>query len=69
MSTVAEIKAAIAALSPAKRAELQDWLLAQAERPAPTRTKVPDQSARRRRILGTKVLPNIVVEARHADER
>jgi len=65
MSTLREIKAAIAALPTEERGELQDWLRTQAERPS-TQPKLPDQSARRRRILGTKVLPNTVLEVRHA---
>lgn len=68
MSTVKEIKTAIDALAPEQRAELERILHDETGR---TRTtpQLPDQAARRRRILGDKVLPNLVLEARHAGER
>ena len=69
MSTVREIKTAIAGLSPEQRAELQDWLLRQAAPSNGGAARLPNQAARRRRILGNKVLPNAVLEARDASER
>ena len=69
MSTVSEIKAAIDALPTEQRAEIQRWLSERKPRqPAPP-TKLPDQAARRRRILGNKILPNLVLQARDADAR
>jgi hypothetical protein len=65
MSTVQEIKAAIAALSPAERAEL-DRALHKPGR-AGKRLKLPVQAARRRRIFGNRVLPNLVLEARESE--
>ena len=66
MSTLQEIKAAIDSLSPADRAELERMLRQPAGALPPT-AKLPDQAARRRRILGDKVLPNLVIEARQAE--
>lgn len=63
MSTVLEIKTAIETLTPEQRAELEQLLGENLNRPAPT-TALPDQAARRRRILGDKVLPNYVLLAR-----
>jgi hypothetical protein len=65
MSTVQEIKAAIAALSPAERAELERVLRKPVR--ATKRLKLPDQAARRRRIFGDRVLPNLVLEARELE--
>jgi len=65
VSTVQEIKAAIAALSPAERAEL-DRALHKPSRVG-KRLKLPDQAARRRRIFGNRVLPNLVLEARESE--
>ncbi|MBM3891636.1 MAG: hypothetical protein FJ388_21190 [Verrucomicrobia bacterium] len=62
MSTVQEIKTAIEALTPQERAELERMLHQPAAEP-PT-VRLPDYAARRRRILGEKVLPNLVIEAR-----
>ena len=65
MSTLEEIKAAIETLSPAERQELECSLRrsALATEPLP----LPDQGARRRRILGDRVLPNLVLEAREQE--
>jgi hypothetical protein len=60
MSTVKEIKAAIAALSAPERAKLDAWMLARAEG-KPGRVALPDQAARRRSIYGKTVLPNMVL--------
>jgi hypothetical protein len=66
MNTVNEIKVAITTLSREDRTELECWMRDQAgERSAGV--PLPDQAARRRRILGDKVLPNLVLEARHAE--
>ena len=68
MSAVNEIKTAIGTLSSQERAELERWLREQAAQPSsPSGIRLPDQAARRRRILGDKVLPNLVLEARHAE--
>lgn len=66
MSTVKEIKQAIEALTPAERAELEH-LLRESPQPARPSRKLPDQSARRRRIFGNKVLPNLILESREAE--
>jgi hypothetical protein len=68
MSTVNELKAAIRALSPEERAELERWLQVRTA-PAPDAVRLPDQAARRRRILGDKILPNLVLEERHSEPR
>jgi hypothetical protein len=62
VSTVQEIKAAIEALTPAQRAELERQL-GEPAHPA-KKLALPDQAARRRRIFGGRVLPNLVIEAR-----
>ncbi len=64
MSTIQEIKAAIEALTPAQRAELDRLLRASAVPVEEKKLPLPDYAARRRRILGDKVLPNLVLEAR-----
>ena len=66
MSTVKEIKAAIEALAPEERAELERLLREPATQPTSPLT-LPDQAARRRRIFGNKVLPNLVIEARESE--
>jgi len=68
MSTVSEIKAAIESLSPEERAELERLLRGDISKSS-ARPPLPDQAARRRRILGDKVLPNLVLEARHSEPR
>jgi len=64
MSTIQEIKAAIEALSPAQRVELERLLHQPAEPVAEKALPQPDYAARRRRIFGNRVLPNPVLEAR-----
>ena len=68
MSTINELKSAIGALAPEERAELERWLQDRAAQ-APDVARLPDQAARRRRILGDKVLPNLVLEERHSEPR
>ncbi len=81
MSKVLEIEAALRQLPPQERWEIARWLLddlqdatishAQGEGPgekAGRTSPLPDYSARRRRIFGGKVLPNMVLLAR-AEER
>jgi len=66
--TLEEIKAAIEALPPQERSELKRLLR---EEPSKSKApaKLPNQAARRRRILGEKVLPNLILEARHSELR
>jgi hypothetical protein len=68
MSTVDEIKAAIESFPPEERAELER-LLREGIPKSSARAQLPDQAARRRRILGDKVLPNLVLEERHSNPR
>ena len=68
MSTLDEIKAAIQSLSPEERAELKRLLREQGGKASEIH-RVPDQAARRRRILGDKVLPNLILEARDSEPR
>jgi hypothetical protein len=81
MSNVLEIETALRQLSPQERWEIARWLLddlqeatisaAQGEGSgdkAGRTPSLPDYSARRRRIFGSKVLPNMVLLAR-AEER
>ena len=68
MITVNEIKATIESLSPEERAELERLLREDISKSS-ARRQLPDQAARRRRILGDKVLPNLVLEARHSEPR
>ena len=65
MSTVQEIKTAIDALPGAERAKLERLLRRPAK--AKRRLSLPDQAARRRRIFGRRVLPNLVLEAREQE--
>jgi len=65
MSTVQEIKQAIESLSPNERVQLER-LLVESVSPATRSAALPDQAARRHAILGHKVLPNLVLEARDA---
>ena len=73
MSSGSEIEQAIRQLPPQERLEIARWLLGDlqenagggSDNPAPA---LPDYSARRRRIFGEKVLPNMVLAAR-TDER
>ena len=66
MSTVTEIKRAIETLTPEERTELER-LLRESPPPAAPSRPLPDQSARRRRIFGDKVLPNLILESREAE--
>ncbi|MCI0536025.1 MAG: hypothetical protein L0Z50_12435 [Verrucomicrobiales bacterium] len=66
MSRLNEIKEAIDALSAQERAELERWFR-QDSAEVLGQPRLPDQAARRRRILGDKVLPNLVLEARHSE--
>jgi hypothetical protein len=69
MSTVQEIKAAIEMLSLNERAELER-LLRETGVSQPARSvTLPNQAARRRRILGDKILPNMVLEEREAESK
>ena len=81
MNNVLEIETALRQLPPQERWEIARWLLddlqeatisqAQGEGSGDKRRRtppLPDYSARRRRIFGSKVLPNMVLLAR-AEER
>jgi len=81
MNNLLEIETALRQLPPQERWEIARWLLddlqeatisqAQGEGPgdkAGRTPSLPDYSARRRRIFGGKVLPNMVLLAR-AEER
>jgi hypothetical protein len=67
MSTIQEIKAAIESLTPAQRAELDHLLRQPAEPLDEKKLLLPDYAARRRRIMGDKVYPNPVLEARELE--
>jgi hypothetical protein len=77
MNSVLEIEQALRQLPPQERLEIARWLLEdlQADSLAHAESKgsgdngertppLPDYSARRRRIFGSKVLPNMVLTAR-----
>jgi len=75
MSKVQEIETALKQLPPQERWEVARWLLEDLQEGASTsdeasgenggnRPPLPDYSARRRRIFGDKVLPNMVLAAR-----
>ena len=81
MNSVLEIEQALKQLPPQERLEIARWLLEDLQEGTLShgegkgsgengeRTPVlPDYSARRRRIFGDKVLPNMVLAAR-AEER
>jgi len=81
MNSVLEIETALRQLPPQERWEIARWLLDDLQDGAlsPAKGKasgdnggqslpLPDYSARRRRIFGNKVLPNMVLAAR-AEER
>ena len=78
MSTVWEIESALRKLPAQEKWEIANWLLDDLEEAAYRETapganglqplELPDYAARRRRIFGAKVLPNMVIEAR-AQER
>jgi hypothetical protein len=77
MNSVLEIEQALKQLPPHERWEIARWLLEDLQEGTldhaenkgsggngdPT-LKLPDYSARRRRIFGSKVLPNMVIAAR-----
>ena len=67
MSTIQEIKAAIESLTPTQRAELERMLHQPVEPMDEKRLPLPDYAARRRRIMGDKVYPNPVLEARELE--
>ena len=67
MISVQEIKAAIETLSLEERAELDLSLREVGVPQSPPSIALPDQAARRRRILGDKVLPNMVLLEREAE--
>jgi hypothetical protein len=77
MNSVLEIEQALRQMPPQERWEVARWLLEDLQEGAisPAEGKssgdngartppVPDYSARRRRIFGSKVLPNMVLAAR-----
>ncbi len=81
MNGVLEIEQALRQLPPQERWEVARWLLEDLQGDTMSRDEgngssgsidqnppVPDYSARRRRIFGSKVLPNMVLAAR-AEER
>jgi hypothetical protein len=81
MNSVLEIETALRQLPPQERWEIARWLLEDLQESsrnnAPGKgsgdnggqtAPLPDYSARRRRIFGNKVLPNMVLVAR-AEER
>ena len=79
MSKVQEIESALRELPPQDKWEVARWLLDELDELTPAKAEVsatnsghapplPDYAARRRRIFGDKVLPNMVLLAR-AEER
>ena len=81
MNSVLEIETALRQLPPQERLEIARWLLDDLQQGAVNQAQgegsgdkggrtppLPDYSARRRRIFGNKVLPNMVLAAR-AEER
>jgi hypothetical protein len=81
MNSVLEIEMALRQLPPQERWEIARWLLEDLQESNLSQTEgkgsgdnggrtppLPDYSARRRRIFGSKVLPNMVLVAR-AEER
>ena len=74
MSRVEEIETALRELPPQERCEVARWLLEEMKTAAPITAvatsnggnspPLPDYSARRRRIFGDKVLPNMVLASR-----
>ena len=69
MRTVQEIKAAIDTLPSIEREKLDSLLRETGVPESPRAVQLPDQAARRRRILGNKVLPNMVLQEREASSR
>jgi hypothetical protein len=79
VNSVREIETALRQLPPQERWEIARWLLEDLQHSNPSYAKgsddnvgrtppLPDYSARRRRIFGSKVLPNMILVAR-AEER
>ena len=81
MNSVLEIEQALKELPPQERLEIARWLLEDLQEGTLSHAEgkgsgengertppLPDYSARRRRIFGDKVLPNVVLAAR-AEER
>ncbi|MGP8235274.1 MAG: hypothetical protein ACLQVW_07685 [Limisphaerales bacterium] len=81
MNSVLEIEQALRQLPPHERLEIARWLLEDLQEGSLSHAEgkgsgenggqippLPDYSARRRRIFGNKVLPNMVLAAR-AEER
>ena len=77
MSTVQEIETALRQLPAQEQWEVARWLLEELEegtgeagtaKNGNGAAKLPDYAARRRRIFGEKVLPNMVLESR-SEER
>lgn len=70
MNSVLEIEKALQELPPQERWEVARWLLDDLQEQAVPQVTaqatlpLPDYSARRRRIFGDKVLPNMVLAAR-----
>ncbi|MGA2557075.1 MAG: hypothetical protein ABSG04_12465 [Verrucomicrobiota bacterium] len=64
MTTAQEINAAIDTLPSAERAKLESLLRETGVPESPRLVQLPDQAARRGRILGDKVLPNLVLQER-----
>ena len=75
MSTVLEIESALKELPIHEARKLAQWLqkyldqqtAANNTRATPTELRLPDYAARRRMILGDKVLPNMVVLGREQE--
>jgi hypothetical protein len=81
VNSVSEIEMALRQLPPQERWEVARWLLEDLQENSPSGAEskasddnggrtppLPDYTARRRRIFGNKVLPNMVLVAR-AEER
>lgn len=75
MSTVLEIESAVKELPIHEAQRLAQWLQSYVEKQtaadkaqrAPAECKLPDYAARRRRIAGDKVLPNMVTLGREQE--
>jgi hypothetical protein len=77
VNSVSEIETALRQLPPQERWEIARWLLEDLQQSNPVKAEsksagdngkeappLPDYSARRRRIFGNKVLPNMVLLSR-----
>jgi hypothetical protein len=75
MSTIAEIESALKRLPLPEAQKLAQWLqnyldqhvATDTAHGSPASARLPDYAARRRRILGEKVLPNMVVLGREQE--